>query len=131
MNADKSPSLFDNNFEIAVTKQAAQNPYALATGKEEPYQSSPPSVPAPAKPVRKAPTAAKVPKGYVTPSTETEVYLTAIQVSQRLSVGKATVWRWTKYNAVFPKPVRLTPGATRWRLSDLIAFETRALMGAE
>ncbi|MDM8345834.1 AlpA family phage regulatory protein [Pseudochrobactrum sp. sp1633] len=129
MSANKSPSLFDNNSEIAVTKQAAQNPYALATGKEEPYQASPP--PAPAKPVRKAPNAAKVPTGYVTPSAETEVYLTAIQVSQRLSVGKATVWRWAKYNADFPKPVRLTPGATRWRLSDLIAFETRALTGAE
>lgn len=93
MSANNSPSLFNNNSEIAKTKQATQNPYALATGKEEPYQAFPSSVPAPAKPVRKAPTATKVPMGYVTPSTETEAYLTAIQVSQRLSIGKATVWR--------------------------------------
>lgn len=130
MSSYVSPSLFDNSSAIAATKRAAQNPYALATGKEEPFQASPQSAPAPTKPVRKASTTAKVPTGYLTPSTETEVYLTAIQVAQRLSIGKATVWRWTKYNDGFPNPVRFTNGATRWRLSDLMAFETRALMGA-
>lgn len=71
MSSNISPSLFDNSSAIAATKRAAQNPYALATGKEEPFQTSPQSAPAPTKPVRKASTTAKVPTSYVTPSTET------------------------------------------------------------
>lgn len=130
MSSNVSPSLFDNTSAIAATRRVTQNPYALATGKEELYQVSPQSAPVPTKPVRKVSTTAKVPTGYVTPSTETEIYLTAVQVAQRLSIGKATVWRWTKYNDDFPNPIRFTNGATRWRLSDLIAFETHAMMGA-
>lgn len=130
MSSYVSRSLFDNSSASAETKQASQNSYALAKGKVEGYPEQPSLVPAPSKNVRKASSTAKVPTGYVSPSTETEVYLTAIQVAQRLSIGKATVWRWTKYNDDFPNPVRFTNGATRWRLSDLIAFETRALMGA-
>jgi predicted DNA-binding transcriptional regulator AlpA len=72
----------------------------------------------------------KVPVGYTTRSSENETYLTVIQVAQRLSLGKATIWRWTKDDKNLPKPIRFGKKATRWRLSDLIAFEPRALMGA-
>jgi len=44
------------------------------------------------------------------------------QVAQRYEVGRATVWRWVK-DSDFPKPVRLSPGCTRWKLSDLEEWE--------
>ncbi|MGY6696056.1 MAG: helix-turn-helix transcriptional regulator [Roseinatronobacter sp.] len=32
-------------------------------------------------------------------------------------------WRWAKTDPAFPKPVNLTPGCTRWRLSEIIEWE--------
>jgi prophage regulatory protein len=49
-------------------------------------------------------------------------FLSAPQVSDRLGVSRATVWRWSA-NGTLPKPVKLGPNTTRWRLSDLEAHE--------
>ena len=54
---------------------------------------------------------------------EAERYLTVRDVAQRFAVSIQTVWRWAKERSEFPKPVELSPGTTRWRMSDLIAFE--------
>lgn len=54
---------------------------------------------------------------------EAERYLTVRDVAQRFAVSVQTVWRWAKERPEFPKPVELSPGTTRWRMSDLIAFE--------
>lgn len=51
-----------------------------------------------------------------------EQFLTVKEVSQRLSIGRSTVWAWA-YDDKFPKPVRLSSRCTRWRLSDIISWE--------
>lgn len=53
-----------------------------------------------------------------------ERYLTVRDVAQRFAVSIQTVWRWAKDRPEFPNPVELSPGTTRWRISDLIAFES-------
>ena len=55
-------------------------------------------------------------------SSQNDRYFTDKQVAARYGVGKATIWRWAASRKVFPKPVKLGPGVTRWRLSDLLAF---------
>ncbi len=54
---------------------------------------------------------------------EAERYLTVRDVAQRFAISVQTVWRWAKERPEFPTPVELSPGTTRWRMSDLIAFE--------
>ncbi|MCE6957594.1 helix-turn-helix domain-containing protein [Cereibacter sphaeroides] len=49
-------------------------------------------------------------------------YLSAQQVAERFSVSTDTIYRWRR-DGRFPAPVRLSPGTTRWRLSDIIEFE--------
>ena len=50
-------------------------------------------------------------------------YLTVGQVAAKFSVSTDTIWRW-KRNGDFPKPVRVGPNCTRWRLSDIEAHES-------
>jgi len=50
------------------------------------------------------------------------MYLKDKQVAERFGVTRPTVWRWM-HNGDFPEPVRLTKGCTRWRLSDVEAWE--------
>lgn len=50
-------------------------------------------------------------------------FLTDKDVAERYSIGRATVWRWVKTAPGFPSPVKLA-GSTRWRLEDLIAWES-------
>lgn len=45
-------------------------------------------------------------------------YLTDRELAARYSISRATVWQWVK-QAYLPPPVRLTPGTTRWRLSEI------------
>lgn len=54
---------------------------------------------------------------------EDERYLCDRVVAARFGVSRQTVWRWAKGCARFPKPVVISPGTTRWLLSDLIAYE--------
>ncbi|WP_157739042.1 AlpA family transcriptional regulator [Labrenzia sp. VG12] len=53
------------------------------------------------------------------------VYLSDKQVAKRISISKATVWRWAKSNPDFPKPIVFSKGVTRWSLDDLLVFEAR------
>lgn len=52
-----------------------------------------------------------------------ETYLRDQQVAERLGVARITVWRWAKDKAEFPKPIKLSSGCTRWKLSELEAWE--------
>lgn len=52
-------------------------------------------------------------------------FLTVRQVADRLAVSIPTVWRWARERSDFPKPQRLGPAATRWRLADLEAWEAK------
>lgn len=42
----------------------------------------------------------------------------------RLPVTPATVWRWVARKE-FPAPVRLGPGTTAWRMSDVEEWEAK------
>lgn len=51
------------------------------------------------------------------------LFLSDIDVAKRYSVARPTVWRWAKETHGFPKPIHISPGTTRWRLSDLVDYE--------
>lgn len=53
---------------------------------------------------------------------QTNTYLSDKTVATRYEVGRATVWRWVQ-ESKFPAPVKLSPGCTRWKLSDIEEWE--------
>ena len=53
-----------------------------------------------------------------------ETYLSDIEISKRYSVARPTVWRWHREQSDFPRAIRLTPGCTRWKLSEIEAWES-------
>lgn len=52
-----------------------------------------------------------------------ETYLSDRQLGERYSVHHLTPRRWASEDPTFPKPVKLSPGCTRWRLSEIEAWE--------
>lgn len=52
-----------------------------------------------------------------------ETYLTDIQLAARYSVHRTTPWRWVKTDPTFPQPVKLSPQCSRWKLSEIEAWE--------
>ena len=55
-------------------------------------------------------------------STQSNQYLSDRQLAERYGVHRVTPWKWVERGA-FPRPVKLTPGCTRWRLADVEAWE--------
>jgi predicted DNA-binding transcriptional regulator AlpA len=55
----------------------------------------------------------------------TESYLSDHQVAARFDISKATVWRWHTNNPDFPRRIKLSPGTSRWKLSELVQFEMK------
>ena len=55
--------------------------------------------------------------------TSHETFLTDLDLANRYGVHRSTPWRWTKSDSSFPKPVVLSPGCTRWKASDILAWE--------
>ena len=53
------------------------------------------------------------------------MWLSDLQVAARFGITRTTVWRWVKSDPSFPRPVSLSPGCTRWRLSEIEAWEQR------
>ena len=53
-----------------------------------------------------------------------ESYWSDIQLAARWSVHRTTPWRWAKSDPTFPKPVVLTPGCTRWKMSEIETWES-------
>lgn len=77
------------------------------------------AMPCQARPVVKQPSPKAKP-----PCTQcSESYLTVQEVANRYKVFRSTVWRWVENDPGFPKPVKLSPGTTRWLQSDLMRFE--------
>ena len=54
-----------------------------------------------------------------------ERYFSDLEVALRFDVSRATIWRWLATNPDFPNPLKLSPGTSRWKLSDLVLFEAR------
>ena len=49
-------------------------------------------------------------------------YITDNQVAERYGVSRTTPWRWAAEGS-FPKPYKLSPGCTRWKLSEVESWE--------
>lgn len=52
-----------------------------------------------------------------------ETYLSDTNLAARYGVHRATPWRWAKTDETFPKPVKLSPQCSRWKLSEIEAWE--------
>ena len=50
-------------------------------------------------------------------------YVDVKAVAARYGISQATAWRWPKERSGFPKPVKLGPGVTRWKLAALEEWE--------
>lgn len=61
----------------------------------------------------------------------TETFLSDRQVAARYGVHHLTPRRWVCEDPSFPRPVKLSPGCTRWKLSEIEAWEAlKARRGA-
>ena len=49
-------------------------------------------------------------------------YATDANLAAHFGVNRATIWAWVKRNE-FPAPVKLSPQMTRWKWSDVEAWE--------
>lgn len=56
---------------------------------------------------------------------ETETFLSDADLAERYRISRASVWRWARCNPGFPPAVRLSPGCTRWRASEVRAWEAQ------
>lgn len=52
-----------------------------------------------------------------------ETYLPDTAVAKRYSVSRNTVWRWHRERPDFPRVIYLSLGCTRWKLSEIEAWE--------
>lgn len=53
-----------------------------------------------------------------------DTYLSDTDLAARYGVSRNTVWRWSREKDDFPKPVKLSAGCTRWKLADVLRWET-------
>ena len=56
-----------------------------------------------------------------------ETYISSLQLAARFGISRSTLWRWAKTEPSFPQPVALSPGCTRWRVSEIEAWEAELL----
>ena len=54
-----------------------------------------------------------------------QIFLSDAQIAARYGVHRKTPWRWAKSDPTFPKPIAITPGCTRWKLSEIEAWEAQ------
>lgn len=52
-----------------------------------------------------------------------ETFLSDYQVAKRYVISRSAIWRWVNNDPKFPRPIKLSRGTTRWKLSDLVKFE--------
>ncbi|MFO7593447.1 MAG: AlpA family phage regulatory protein [Pseudomonadota bacterium] len=58
----------------------------------------------------------------------TRKYLTDHQAAERYGVSRTTPWRWTSAG-LFPPPIRLSPGCTRWLSDEIELIDQARLAG--
>lgn len=49
-------------------------------------------------------------------------YASVKAIAERYGVSVSTVWRWARAGRI-PQPVQLSPGCTRWKVTDLEQWE--------
>lgn len=57
----------------------------------------------------------------------TQTYLSDAQIAARYGNHRTWTWRRLKADPKFPKPVKLSSGTTRWKLTDIEAWEASKL----
>ncbi|GHA61573.1 hypothetical protein GCM10008927_28880 [Amylibacter ulvae] len=101
----KTPDLFEYNNSAAVKPRAA-------FGEKTPISSENPQ----------QPSAVKSKQSPLTGP----IYLRVENVAARYDVSIATIWRWASETAnVFPKPIQLSRGTTRWLLGELENYDAQ------
>lgn len=50
-----------------------------------------------------------------------ETYLRDSDCAARYGISRNTWWRWQRERTDVPRPVRLSPGCTRWKRSEVEA----------
>jgi prophage regulatory protein len=50
-------------------------------------------------------------------------YVSDKQIAAMYGVSRVTVWRWASTDPKFPKPYKLSGGCTRWKISEVEAWE--------
>ena len=55
-------------------------------------------------------------------------FLSDKQLAERYGVHRVTPWRWIETRN-FPRPVKLTPGCTRWNLAAVERWEAEQAGG--
>jgi predicted DNA-binding transcriptional regulator AlpA len=56
-----------------------------------------------------------------TPQSLPVVWASDSQLAAIYSVSRATIWRWAAAGRL-PKPTKLSPGATRWKVAEVAAI---------
>lgn len=51
-------------------------------------------------------------------SEKNEPWVNAAKLAEHFSVSQVTIWRWAK-EGIIPKPRNLSPGTSRWKISDV------------
>jgi len=51
------------------------------------------------------------------------MYVSDKQLAARFGVSKPCIWRWAREHSDFPKPYKLSPGCTRWKVAEIEAWE--------
>lgn len=69
-----------------------------------------------------------MPKGKDT-AAQTPQFLSNKDLAARWSVHPITPWEWSRQGRI-PKPVKLSPRCTRWRLADILAWEAEQEVSA-
>lgn len=57
-------------------------------------------------------------------------YLSDRQLAERYGVTEVTVWRWHRDDATFPRAVKLSTGTTRWKSTEIEAWEKSRAVAA-
>jgi predicted DNA-binding transcriptional regulator AlpA len=52
------------------------------------------------------------------------MYFSDKQLAKKYGVHRSAIWRWVK-NGNFPKPVKLSPGCTRWLGAAVDAWDQK------
>jgi len=74
-------------------------------------------------PIKHKPPSRKAKSKEMAPLTASqERHLTDKDVAKRFGICRQTVWRWVK-EGHFPSPEKLSSRTTRWKLSELVAYE--------
>lgn len=53
------------------------------------------------------------------------LYLSDHQTAARYGVNRVTIWRWVR-QGIFPAPVKIGPGCTRWAIDEIEKHEQKA-----